>query len=365
MRVLLIAEFGRSGGTRTFFKRLLEIHKSQNIHTLALIAGEGDEEMETYIARCGFRYRNLQASSKFKSLSVVRNYLFFLPMIRTFKPDLVVCSAGSLRFYFYPFFRELPTLYFLHTYPAGMRWWSKFRSSIPRLFTGERHRIATVSAYSAHAISGAWKINRNYVDVIPNCFNPENRENEDPEPSPDVPNRRKIVLTLGHVIEYKNPAVWLDVARNVTAEIDEVEFLWLGDGRLLNEFRNQSGKDPRIHFAGSRRNVATYYKNADVYFQPSLRESHGIGVVDAMANSLPCVVSDTGGLPESVRDSYNGFLCAPNNVECFSERILELLRNPELRHEFGERGRQMARDHYHPKIQENSIFGLYKRLISS
>ena len=77
---------------------------------------------------------------------------------------------------------------------------------------------------------------------------------------------------------------------------------------------------------------------SDIYFQPSLIESHGLSVVEAMRYGLPCVVSNTGGLPESVVNGKTGHVVGANDIDGMVDQIVLLLRNPALRETMGRAG---------------------------
>jgi glycosyltransferase involved in cell wall biosynthesis len=82
----------------------------------------------------------------------------------------------------------------------------------------------------------------------------------------------------------------------------------------------------------------------------SIGESFGISIAEAMASGLP-VVTHTGGdgaQAELVTDEYNGFVVDPQRVRAYAARVNHLLRNPDLKQQMGERGRQRARDWFSP-----------------
>jgi glycosyltransferase involved in cell wall biosynthesis len=63
------------------------------------------------------------------------------------------------------------------------------------------------------------------------------------------------------------------------------------------------------------------------------------------------VVTHTGGdgaQAELVTDEYNGFVVDPQRVRAYAARVNHLLRNPDLKQQMGERGRQRARDWFSP-----------------
>jgi len=111
---------------------------------------------------------------------------------------------------------------------------------------------------------------------------------------------------------------------------------------LFDYYRNKIKKAniSKIKFLGFQENVAELYNQSDIYFQPSLMESHGIAVVDAMMMGLPCVVSNAGGLPESVSHEKTGYIVDPNDTDTMVEKILNLLEDENVRKSMGEAGKE-------------------------
>jgi glycosyltransferase involved in cell wall biosynthesis len=145
----------------------------------------------------------------------------------------------------------------------------------------------------------------------------------------------------------------------------ETVFVWLGDGELLQALRQkvqEMSMEERILLPGYVEYPATWYARACIYIQPSLRESHGIAVLEAMTQGLPCVVADTGGLPESVVDNETGFVCPPGDVTGLSGRVLELLGDAALRERMGTAGRLRAEQFFSEAVQERKILELYDKL---
>jgi glycosyltransferase involved in cell wall biosynthesis len=70
----------------------------------------------------------------------------------------------------------------------------------------------------------------------------------------------------------------------------------VGDGELKNEIEQQTtayGIRDRVYFAGVRNDVERLFSMMDVFLFPSLFEGLPFAVIEAQANGLPCVVSDT------------------------------------------------------------------------
>lgn len=82
---------------------------------------------------------------------------------------------------------------------------------------------------------------------------------------------------------------------------------------------------------------------AAVVLQKSLREGFGLTVAEAMWKGACVIGGNVGGIRHQITDGVDGFL-VDTNVQA-GERIIELLKNPDLRRSMGERARNTARSH--------------------
>lgn len=360
MKVLVVlTELSPYGGTLRFLERVLEIHLRQGIETV-LLAPEG--ETPGALAALAERHRvsflRAKARGSVEAAPLLTPYFdlrYCRDAVRASRADLVLVSSADPGRMSVALYLPCPVLYVLHSVPLV-----RFRP-LPRLYLrfGSLldNLVVTVSEAAAGEIARTMGIPRSRIEVLHNsCPLPAPREGRAEYP---------LVLTAGHLVDYKNPRLWLDIARVVFARRPDACFAWLGDGELLDELRREVEAGPlkgRVLLPGYVEDPSRWFQRACVYLQPSLRESHGIAVLEAMANELPCVVSDAGGLPESVADRETGFVCPANAPELFGSRILELLDDPGLRKRMGESGRRRMEAEFSPQRQEERLLSLYRKL---
>ena len=246
--------------------------------------------------------------------------------------DITICAVEPEKHLYFLWVPFIKVYYILHTTPNKK--YTSFTSFTCNTLLGNRKKIITVSIANKNAICTNWEISEQksrYVTVVYNCLSSD--EIKTPEVNHEA--RKHIITTLGQVIEYKNPEVWLEVAKVVTTMREDVTFEWLGNGPLLDYYRSATVAEERINFRGLITQPQNYLKQAFIYYQPSKFETHGIAVVEAMSCSLPCVASNTGGLPESVSHQYNGLLVEVTNISDHVNAILGLIDNSVLREEYG------------------------------
>ena len=100
----------------------------------------------------------------------------------------------------------------------------------------------------------------------------------------------------------------------------------------------------RVSFVSSlaHREVARFYRAADVLVNPSLLETFGMTLAEAMACGVPVIATRVGGIPEVVAHGKTGLLVPPDDAPALAEAILHLLADNDLRESMGEAGRQRA-----------------------
>ncbi len=95
--------------------------------------------------------------------------------------------------------------------------------------------------------------------------------------------------------------------------------------------------------------VEKYTAAMDVFVLPSYREGFGMSVIEASAMGIPVVVTAYPGPSSAMEDGLTGYSVPVQDVELLTERIRELLRNPETARTFGENGRRFAEERFEQK----------------
>lgn len=92
--------------------------------------------------------------------------------------------------------------------------------------------------------------------------------------------------------------------------------------------------------------------DSDVFVHPSLFESFGISILEAMDYGLPIITTAVGGIPDLVTNDVNGLIVEPGNVDQIAQAMKRLVENPQLRQRLGEQSAIHARDFYEPRMVE-------------
>jgi trehalose synthase len=90
--------------------------------------------------------------------------------------------------------------------------------------------------------------------------------------------------------------------------------------------------------------INAFQRASGVVIQKGLRKGFGLWISDAQWKERPVVTASSGGLSHQVIDGVTGLLAS--SVDDFSEKIVRILREPELARRLGEAGRQYVQEHF-------------------
>ena len=158
----------------------------------------------------------------------------------------------------------------------------------------------------------------------------------------------KILLYVGRVGSEKNVGFLLDAFREISRNYSPVHLVIVGGGRGLGKVLSRVSKmnaSRMIHFTGyveEDKILAEYYREADLFLFASLTETQGLVIAEALAASTPVVAVDAPGVRDVIKDDRGGYL-VPENVGTFSEKVLELLNDPDLLGQKSEEAKVVAR----------------------
>ena len=132
---------------------------------------------------------------------------------------------------------------------------------------------------------------------------------------------------------------------------DDIAFVMAGDGPQLDATRmlaRDKGLSTRFEFPGrlSHDNAPAYLRTLDIFVNCSRVESFGVVICEASATGLPVIVTDIGGVRETVREGETGLLIPPDDPQALADAIRKLADDADLRRQMGQAGRAFVQEHY-------------------
>lgn len=148
---------------------------------------------------------------------------------------------------------------------------------------------------------------------------------------------KTLLLFVGRVAPEKQ----IEQIRSVLEAIPNTHLAIVGDGPYRDKLE-QLMAGTSTTFAGYLKGEAlsAAYAAADIFVFPSAIETFGLVVAEAMAAELPVVSSRVGGVPELIESGVNGLIFEPNDIDQMIIHVRQLVENPALRKEMGQKARQ-------------------------
>ena len=128
------------------------------------------------------------------------------------------------------------------------------------------------------------------------------------------------LLFVGRLVPYKGADILVEAVSKLDPSVQKkVDLTIVGDGSERSNLEQQVQKlnlEKQIIFTGwvAQQETLKYYRDSDIFCFPSIREFGGAVVLEAMANGLPCIVVNNGGIGEYVTEEA-GFRINPDSRE--------------------------------------------------
>ncbi|AFY64638.1 glycosyltransferase family 4 protein [Geitlerinema sp. PCC 7407] len=179
-----------------------------------------------------------------------------------------------------------------------------------------------------------------------------------------VPNRTKgdrvRLVFLGRIGERKGAFDLLEAFARMPEEVrDRTSLTLAGDGAVAEarQLAQRLGIGEQVTFPGwiNRAQRDQLLAHAHVFVLPSYNEGLPMAILEAMSWALPVVTTPVGGIGEIITSNDTGILIQPGDVTQLSDRLQQLIENPSLRQQMGDRARQrvapLSTQNYRTQLQ--------------
>jgi glycosyltransferase involved in cell wall biosynthesis len=179
-----------------------------------------------------------------------------------------------------------------------------------------------------------------------------------------------IVTCVANIRRVKGIDVLVRAAQRVCREFPDSVFLIAGSlyerdySEEIQAMIRSFGLEKNVKLLGFIGDPVPLLKMSDAFCLLSRSEGFCNALLEAMACGVPTVVTRVGGNPEAIADGENGFLVPVEDDAAAADRLLSLLRKPQLGTQIGDRGRHSAQTRFSADAMIDKLIGVYRDLLA-
>jgi glycosyltransferase involved in cell wall biosynthesis len=147
----------------------------------------------------------------------------------------------------------------------------------------------------------------------------------------NIPENKIVVLFAGKFEPRKNTKFFLSTFIKANKKrLDPLHLVMAGNGPLKQDLLKEANTNPHITFLPFQNQsiMPVVYRLGDVFCLPSISETWGLAVNEAMASSRSCILSSNVGCAEDlIKSGENGFIFESNDQDQLSTILINLDKN--------------------------------------
>ena len=188
----------------------------------------------------------------------------------------------------------------------------------------------------------------NDIEVIPNFIDAKKYSNAftDCQRSLMARDEEKIITHISNFRKVKRISDVIAIFHRIQQEIPS-KLIMVGEGPEKENAElqcEQLGLEEKVLFLGNSNEIDRILCFSDLFLLPSETESFGLAALEAMANKVPVISSNTGGIPEVNKHGVSGFLSEVGDVEDMAKNAIYLLKNEKRLETFKMQAKNISKD---------------------
>ncbi len=178
-----------------------------------------------------------------------------------------------------------------------------------------------------------------------------------------APDCTPVIGTAGPLEQIKGVSFFLHAAHEVLKTYPDLEFLVAGAGPEENRLRRlvrSLGIEKHVTFVSNLYGFRESLRAMDIFCLPSLQQGLGTIMLEAMACGRPVIASCVGGVFSAITNNETGLLIPPSDSDAIAEKLLMLLKDPELARKIGNAGKEHVRKNFRIDQTVRRVADLYR-----
>lgn len=147
--------------------------------------------------------------------------------------------------------------------------------------------------------------------------------------------KKNYILFAGSIIARKGYADLIKGFSLIKSKYPDWTLVFAGNGEIeqAKKLAQQYEIEQQTQFLGwvTNEKKEKIFQESSIYCLTSYGEGFPMGVLDAWAYGIPCIVTPVGGIPDIIQDNQNGLIYPAGDIMALSKQLDKLISNPTLR----------------------------------
>lgn|GEM_PF-273128 len=220
-----------------------------------------------------------------------------------------------------------------------------FQKLTLRWLNRKSHRIIAVSSSVKKFLINNELAESEQVVVIPNAIN---TDGDRKVKKIREANRPPLLGNIGNLNIQKGQVYLIDAMREVVRHFPSASLEIIGEGEERKNLTNKIkslGLERHISLLGRKKDPSKYLSHWDVFVLPSVAETFGIAILEAMSNGIPVIASKVGGIPDIIDSRKNGLLVKCRDSKVLAKAIINILDHPATAAKYKREGLKRVADY--------------------
>lgn len=184
------------------------------------------------------------------------------------------------------------------------------------------------------------------------------------------------ISIIGRLVPIKNHTLFLEAIKIVSEKTSKkIRAFIIGDGEERQNIESKAtelgisfidgtktNKKSLLTFTSWIKEIDIALAGSDIIVLTSLNEGTPVSLIEAQAANKPIVSTNVGGIENVVLPDQTAFLCENNNLKEFSEALLKLIEDNQLRITMSEKGWNHVKEKFHYTRLVKDLENLYNQL---
>ncbi len=195
----------------------------------------------------------------------------------------------------------------------------------------------------------------------------------------NVSNNDIVISIIGRLVPVKNHKLFLQGLKNISKKTTKkIRGFIIGDGESSEEIKGLA-KEMEIEFddnsnpASKNNSLLTFtswikdidvaLSGSDIITLTSFNEGTPVSLIEAQAANKPIVTTNVGGIENVIKVDETALICSNDNVEQFTDQLLRLVEDDELRTRLSQNGWNHVKNKFHYTRLTSDMETLYHSLL--